>query len=211
MVKQKKPFKPSPNDLRPEVRKRLERAALEVFSATDFHRASIREVAKKAGVSFASIYKYYGSKEGLIFSCLDSAFKGLSARLLDHLQGISDLKEKLRKAVWVELDFYERHPDVGQIIFLTIPFKKWMEDQTFKQEKFINVYLEVLRQGQRNGRLNPNVRPGVFLDFIHGLVQWRFIMWIYRGPKNKPTENYDTVFEMLWRAISSRNSDVIKV
>jgi AcrR family transcriptional regulator len=201
---QKKDAQPhSPSQLRPEVRKRLEAAALEVFSATDFHRASIREVAKNAGVSFASIYKYYGSKEGLIFSCLDSAFKGLSERLLDHLQGISDLKEKLRKAVWVELDFYERHPDIGQIIFLTIPFKKWMEDQTFKQEKFINVYLEVFRQGQRDGRLNSSVRPGIFLDFIHGLVQWRFIMWIYRGQKNKPTKDFNTVFEMLWRAISN--------
>ena len=59
-----------------------------------------------------------------------------------------------------------------------------MEDRTFKQEKFINVYLEVLRQGQRDGRLNPNVRPGIFLDFIHGLVQWRFNMWIYRGQKD---------------------------
>ncbi len=176
---------------------------MEVFSATDFHRASIREVARKAGVSFASIYKYYGSKEGLVFSSLDSAFQGLSDRLIDHLQGISDLKERLRKAVWVELDFYERHPDVGQILFLTVPFKKWMEDPTFKQEKFINVYLEVLRRGQRNGRLNPNVRPGTFLDFIHGLVQWRFSMWIYRGQKEKLTENFDEIFEMLWRAISN--------
>ena len=199
----KKPIKRSPKELRPEVRRRLEAAALEVFSATDFHRASIREVARKAGVSFASIYKYYGSKEGLIFSSLDSAFQGLSDRLIDHLQGISDLKERLRKAVWVELDFYERHPDVGQILFLTVPFKKWMEDPTFKQEKFINVYLEVLRRGQRNGRLNPNVRPGIFLDFIHGLVQWRFSMWIYRGQKEKLTENFDEIFEMLWRAISN--------
>jgi AcrR family transcriptional regulator len=199
----KKPIKRSPKELRPEVRRRLEAAALEVFSATDFHRASIREVARKAGVSFASIYKYYGSKEGLVFSSLDSAFQGLSDRLIDHLQGISDLKERLRKAVWVELDFYERHPDVGQILFLTVPFKKWMEDPTFKQEKFINVYLEVLRRGQRNGRLNPNVRPGIFLDFIHGLVQWRFSMWIYRGQKEKLTENFDEIFEMLWRAISN--------
>ena len=203
MVKQKKPFKRSPNELRPEVRKRLETAALEVFSATDFHRASIRGVAKKAKVSLASIYKYYGSKEGLIFSCLDSAFKGLCERLLDHLQGISDLKEKLRKAIWVELDFYERHPDIGQIIFLTVPFKKWMEDQSFKQKRFINVYIEVLRQGQRDDRLNSNVRPGVFLDFIHGFVQWRFVMWVYRKQAESPTANFNELFEMIWRAISN--------
>jgi hypothetical protein len=84
-----------------------------------------------------------------------------------------------------------------------------MEDQSFKQDKFINAYLEVLRQGQRDSSLNSNVRPGVFLDFIHGFVQWRFMMWIYRGPENTPTKDFDTVFEMLWRAISSPDSEIV--
>lgn len=193
----------SPRQLRPEVRKRLELAVLEIFSTTDFHRANLREIAKQAGVSFASIYKYYGNKEGLLFGTIDTVLKELTDRLIDHLQGIENLKEKIRKAFWVELDFYEHRPEVGRILFLILPFRKWMEDETYKQEKFVNTYVEVLRQGQRDGFLNPNVRPEVFLDIMHGIVMMRFMMWIYRGQKESLLSNFNELFEMLWRAISN--------
>jgi AcrR family transcriptional regulator len=200
----------SPSQLRPEVRERLELAVLQIFSTTDFHRANLREIAKRAGVSFASIYKYYGNKEGLLFGTIDTVLKQLTERLIDHLRGIENIKEKMRKAFWVELDFYERRPEVGRILFLTLPFRKWMEDKTYKQEKFINVYVDVLRQGQRDGFLNPNVRPGVFLDIMHGIVMMRFMMWIYRGQKESLQSNFDELFEMLWRAISNPDLDIDK-
>src|SRR4030042_2329606 len=90
----------SPEVLNPDTRQRLELAVLEVFSENDFHRASIRDVAKKAGVSFSSIYDFYGNKEGLLFASIDSQLKELTERMIDHLRGIKDLKEKLRKAFW---------------------------------------------------------------------------------------------------------------
>ena len=200
----------SPSQLRPEVRKRLETAVLKIFSTTDFHRANLREIAKQAGVSFASIYKYYGNKEGLLFGTIDTFLKELTERLIDHLKGIENIKEKIRKAFWVELDFYERHPEVGRILFLILPFRQWMEDETYKQEKFVNIYLEVLHQGQRDGFLNPNVRPGVFLDIIHGIVMMRFMMWIYRGQKESLVSDFNELFEMLWRAISNPDLDINK-
>ena len=192
-----------PHELRPVVRERLEATALEVFSTTDFHRANLREIAKRAGVSFASIYKYYGNKEGLLFGTIDSALQRLTERTIDHLKGIEDLKQRIRKTFWVELDFYERNPEVGRILFLILPFRKWMEDETYKQEKFVNLYVEVLRQGQKDGILNPIVRPGVFLDIIHGIVMMRFMMWIYRGQKESLTADFNELFEMMWRAISN--------
>ena len=57
--------------LRPEVKERLEKAVLDIFSHSDFHKANIRDVAKKAGVSFSTIYKHYGSKERLVFAFVD--------------------------------------------------------------------------------------------------------------------------------------------
>ena len=206
MGKQDKTAIYSPDELNPETRTRLDQAVLEVFSARDFHRASIREIAKKAGVSFTSIYKYYGSKEGLLFAYIDKFLRELTDRMIDHLQGIEDLKEKLRKTFWLQLDFYERNPDLGRILFLTVPFKKWMADKTFKQNSMIQVFLDVTKQGQKDGVLNQNVKAGVLLDFILGLVQRTFIMWIFRGQNESLSGNANVLFEMLWRAISNPES-----
>jgi AcrR family transcriptional regulator len=193
--------------LKPEVYQRLEQAVLDIFSHSDFHKANIRDVANRAGVSFSTIYKHYGSKERLVFAFVDVWLGKLTERIYDHLQGIEDLKEKMRKVLWLQLDYYERNPGLARIIFMTLPMKTWMADQTFKQKKMINLYLEVMRNGQKEGQLNPHVRAGVLLDFMLGTVQRAFTMWISRGQQDRLTDQASMLFEMVWRAISNPGND----
>ena len=188
---------------KPEIQKRLEAAVLEIFSESDFHQANIRTVAKKAGVSFSTIYGYYGSKEGLVFAVVDVWMGKLTDRIIDHLQGIEDLKEKLRKVFWLQLDYYEKNQGLAKILFMTLPMKTWMADKTFQQKKMMNLFLEVLRQGQKEGVLNPNVRAGVLLDFMMGFVQRTFFMWVSRGQKESLISQANVLFEMVWRAITA--------
>lgn len=162
------------NKISPEIHKRLEAAVLDIFSNSDFHKANIRDVAKKAGVSFSTIYSYYGSKEGLLFAFVDIWLGKLTERIIDHLHGIEDLKEKLRKVFWIQLDYYEKNPGLGKILFMTVPMQTWMADNTFLQKKMFNVFMDVLQQGQKQGILNPKVCVGMLLDVMHGLVQCFF-------------------------------------
>jgi AcrR family transcriptional regulator len=193
--------------LRPEVQARLEQAVLEIFSQADFHKANIRDVAKRAGVSFSTIYKYYGSKEGLVFAFVDVWLGLLTERIVDHLQGIEDLKEKLRKVLWLQLDFYERNPHLGRILFMTLPMATWMNDKTFQQKKMIHLYLDVLKKGQEQGILNPKVRAGVLLDFMLGLVQRSFFMWNQRGCREGLASQANVLFEMVWRGMTCADED----
>lgn len=188
--------------LRPEVSERLEKAVLDIFSHSDFHKANIRDVAKKAGVSFSTIYKHYGSKEQLVFAFVDIWLAKLTDRIIDHLQGIENLKEKLRKVLWLQLDYYERNPHLGRILFMTLPMATWMSDTSFQQKKMINLYLEVLKKGQADGILNSKVRAGVLLDFMLGLVQRSFVMWIQRGQEEGLASGANDLFEMIWRGIT---------
>lgn len=188
--------------LRPEVSARLEQAVLDIFSHADFHKANIRDVAKKAGVSFSTIYKHYGSKEKLVFAFVDIWLGKLTDRIVDHLQGIEDLKEKLRKVLWLQLDYYERNPHLGRILFMTLPMATWMNDDTFQQKKMIGLYLGVLKKGQEQGVLNPKVRAGVLLDFMLGLVQRSFVMWIQRGRQESLAAQANHLFELVWRGMA---------
>jgi len=117
------------------IKKRLEPVVKAAFSRQDFHQCNMRDIAKKAGVGYGTIYKYYGSKEKFLFAFVDEWLGELVARIIDHLQGLEEIKEKLRKAFWVQLDYYERNPDLGRIILMTIPLTTWMADQTFVQKR----------------------------------------------------------------------------
>ena len=187
----------------PDVHQRLEKAVLEIFSNSDFHKASIRDVAEKAGVSFTTIYKHYGSKERLVFAFVDVWMGKLTDRIVDHLQGIEDLKEKLRKVFWLQLDYYERHVGLGRIVFMTLPMNTWMGDKTFDQPRMMGLMIDVLRQGQKEGVLNPDVRAGTLLDFLMGFVQRSFFMWILRGQNGSLAAEANTLFEMVWRGMAN--------
>jgi AcrR family transcriptional regulator len=199
---EEQPSPSAPTELRPEVKARLEKAVLEIFAESDFHKANIRDVARRAGVSFTTIYRHYGSKERLLFAFVDVWLGELTERIIDHLQGIEDLKEKMRKVLWLQLDYYERHQGLGKIIFMTLPMQTWMADRTFRQKRMINLYLEVLRKGQSEGVLNAKVRAGVLLDFMLGTVQRSFVMWVSRGQQESLAGQTQVLFEMIWRAIA---------
>ena len=197
-------------ELNPDIQKRLEKAVLEVFSHSDFHKASIRDIADKAGVSFTTIYKHYESKERLVFAFVDIWMGKLTDRIVDHLQGIEDLKEKLRKVFWLQLDYYERHEGLGRIVFMTLPMKTWMADETFEQRRMMNLLINVLQEGQKEGVLNNDVRAGTLLDFLMGFVQRSFFMWILRGKKESLAGQANVMFEMVWRGMANPDIEKIK-
>jgi AcrR family transcriptional regulator len=189
------------DDLNKDIHARLERAVLDIFSSSDFHKASIRDIANNAGVSFTTIYKHYGSKERLVFAFVDIWMGKLTDRIIDHLHGIENLKEKLRKVFWLQLDYYERHEGLGRIVFMTLPMKTWMVDETFAQPRMMSLMIDVLRQGQEEGVLNPDVRAGILLDFLMGFVQRSFFMWILRGKKESLADQANVMFEMVWQGM----------
>ena len=120
---------------------------------------------------------------------------------------MADLKEKLRKIFWLQLDYYERHVGLGRIVFMTLPMNTWMGDQTFAQPRMMNLMIDVLRQGQKEGILNPNVRAGTLLDFLMGFVQRSFFMWILRGQNDSLSAQANTMFEMVWRGMTNPEAE----
>ncbi len=189
------------NELNHDIHKRLEAAVLEVFSQSDFHKASIRDIAEKAEVSFTTIYKHYESKERLVFAFVDVWMGKLTDRIVDHIQGVENLQEKLRKVFWLQLDYYERHEGFGRIVFMTLPMKTWMADETFEQKRMMHLFIKLLHQGQQEGILNDRVDASVLLDFLMGFVQRSFIMWIQRGKVGSLKEQANTMFGMVWRGM----------
>tara|TARA_R110000787_G_scaffold58117_21_gene132496 strand:+ start:11322 stop:11945 length:624 start_codon:yes stop_codon:yes gene_type:complete len=195
---------PNLENLDPDTRKRVEEAVLNIFSQREFHRVGLIEVAREASISLQTIYKYYGSKEALLFSTLDAQLQLLADRLMDHLQGIENYKERLRKTFWVALDFYEKNPRVLQIMLSSVYINTWRKQGNYEHRVLFAAFLKVLAEGQASGILTDEVDERVLLDFMAGII-WRTVQaWVVRGMKEPPTRQANVLFEMLWRAISKQ-------
>jgi hypothetical protein len=67
----------------------------------------------------------------------------------------------------------------------------------------MGLMIDVLRQGQKEGVLNPDVRAGTLLDFLMGFVQRSFFMWILRGQQGSLSAQANLLFEMVWRGMAN--------
>jgi len=185
--------------LDPDTRTRIEQAVLDIFSEREFHRVGLIEVARGANVSLQTIYKYYGSKEALLFSCLDAWMARLATRMIDHLQGIEDFKEKFRKVFWVTLDFFEKNP---QLIMSSVYVNTWRKQDNYQNPLLFGTFIRVLGEGRAKGVLNDEVDEKILLDYIFGVIARLVQMHIHRGQKEPLTRQANVLFEMLWRAIA---------
>ena len=188
--------------LAPSTRARIETAVLDTFAGREFQKVSLIEIARSANVSLQTIYKYYGDKETLLFSSLDTWLTRLAKRMTDHLQGIEDYKERFRKVFWVALQFFEKNPDVALLIMSSVYLNTWRKYDTFRQPEFFNLFMQVIREGRGQGVLNDAVEDRYILDFVLGTCSRLITMWIIRGQQESLTADADQLFEMLWRAIA---------
>lgn len=198
----------SKKTLSPETKAKLEAAVKALFSQNDFHQVNMRNIARKTGIGLNTIYMHYESKERLLFAFVDEWIKRLDERLVEHLQGLEDVKEKIRKTVWVILDYYEKNPEIGVIVIMTVPFKTWMADQTFKQKELSNRIIDLLREGQNKAALDPEISAHFMFDILFGVIHRIVYMWFYQKQKESITVKAGMCFEAIWRAIenpASRN------
>lgn len=186
-----------------ETKARLEAAVKELFSQQDFHQVNMRCIAQKTGVGLNTIYMHYESKERLLFAFVNEWIQHLDNRLVEHLQGLEDVKEKIRKTIWVILDFYEKNPDIGIIVIMTVPFKTWMTDETFKQKDLSMRVIDLLKEGQNKGVLDPGIPANFMFDILFGVIHRIVYIWLYLKQNESMTSKINMYFDTLWRAIEN--------
>lgn len=63
--------------LKEEMRNRIYEAAIKEFSEKGFSQASMRDIAKDAGMTVGNLYRYFKDKEALFYSVISPAYNSL--------------------------------------------------------------------------------------------------------------------------------------
>jgi AcrR family transcriptional regulator len=189
--------------VRPLVKQRIEEAAMKLIAERDSSTLNFNDVTKVAHCSLQTLYNYYGSIENLWIACGDRVLSALSDRLIDHLQGLDDPKEKCRKAFWLMLDFFERQERSVELFMSIVHFQAWMQDESFHQRKISHVMLNLIEEGQVSGELTNEVDKVAILDIVYGVI-FRFAqVQQIRRTKVSNAARANVLFEMVWRAIAN--------
>lgn len=91
-------------------------AACECIGRHGFHQASIRDIARAAGLSLAGLYHYVGGKEEMLFLVLDRSLGRLIGELDAALAGAPTPESRLSALVRTHLAFGLHHGSALKVI-----------------------------------------------------------------------------------------------
>ena len=81
------------------VRKKVLVAAVALFAEYGYHAATMRDIARIAGIQAASIYYYYANKQALLVEIMETHMLRLNANL-EHIVGQQDtIQRRLYQAI----------------------------------------------------------------------------------------------------------------
>ncbi len=181
-------------------------AAIDVFGKKGFQAASVSEIARKAGIADATIYKYFRNKEDLFFSIPIEKTKEFRGQLDLHLEGITGAFNKIRKFVWYFLYFFKMNPEYGRILLLEMRVSKSFvttETYDFLKES-VGQVMNIILEGQTEGVIRRDIDVYVQRHLILGVLEHIVSRWLLKGGKYDLLEHHQEVSQMLIDGLKTR-------
>jgi AcrR family transcriptional regulator len=156
-----------------ESKKKILKAGMDVFSQKGYAKASIREIARTAGISIGGVYLYFRNKEELYRSLI-------SERMLDVGNQTENAAGEARSAMQALSDFFRIHLEhaLKHKEFILLHIREYgfafgvREKRKFfgKQRDLI---AQIIRQGIASGefrKCNPDEMAKIIMGALRGVV-----------------------------------------
>lgn len=154
-----------------DLRQALIDAAIALIAERDANSLSLREVARRVGVSHAAPYRHFQDKEDLLVAVAEEGFAGLTAAMLRGIdQAPDDPLERLAATGIAYVQFAIAHPSHYRVMFGNFPLAKLAPAEASNANiNAFGVLLKQIQLGQETGV----VRPGDITQL--GLVAWSLV------------------------------------
>lgn len=160
----------------PAGKKKVLTTALKLFASNGFHATTTEKIAKQAGVSEGTIYKYFASKQDLLTQLLQPILEDIKDNFFSDLDEQHDLRTMVDFIVDDRIQFIEANFDFIRVIFHGVLTGQLLDNQTL--ESFLtgnNGFLTRLQDMQKafpqiNQQLTSPQMAQIFVGPIYAYV-----------------------------------------
>jgi len=187
-----------------EARKeQILKAAERVFARKGFADATVSEVAREAGLSDATIYEYFSSKEELLFSIPLQTTRKAARELRTHLDYIRGSANKIRGIIYGYLSFYQNHPEYASVLMLILKQnRKFLETEAYQLIREVSRMITgVLEEGIAANEFKADTDPYLVRAVILGTIEHSVITWLLRGRPQNLLELTDPLTDIVLEGI----------
>lgn len=157
-----------------DLRQALIDAALQLISEEGFAALSLREVARRAGVTHAAPYRHFADKEALLWAVATEGFRMMTVAMRERMEKEAGHLERLAATGIAYVLFAVEHPAHFRVMFG--PHFTRPPDRSLASNPETNAFglqVHIIQEGQKAGELRDQPAMDLALaawSLVHGLA-----------------------------------------
>lgn len=147
------------------------RAAVEVFREKGYERATVRDIAARAGMTNSSLYSHVASKQELFLEIVQPVIEAAVERM-SHIAGSTATpSQKVREAIAGAVAAFDSHyPEVSVYVRDFYPVLETAEPEL--RRRYEEGWTAIVQAGVDDGSFRPDADVRVVVLGILGMVNW---------------------------------------
>ena len=171
---------PDPQETR---RAEILEAAAAVFGEKGFQRATMKDIAARAGIVPGTIYLYFRNKDDLLISIFEERVQRFIQQFQRRLILEENAEAKLRKLVELHLFEMQEHPDLAAVFQLELRQSRHFMSSYPKTDLkgYFDLIGQILEEGQQQGLFRKDLYLGAAKKAFFGAIDETVTSWLLAG------------------------------
>ncbi len=181
-------------------RERILDAAVVEIAGRGYYRATVSDIAGRAGVADGTIYLYFKGKEDILVSIFERAmerFNEEARRIVD--EGAGDPEQTLRRIVALHLALLGEDRDLA--VIFQVEFRHTLHVLDLLSRSRIRDYLaliaQVVEDGKADGVFKPDVNALFVAKVVFGILDEMATDWVLSRKNIRLASRSDSVSDLL--------------
>lgn len=168
-----------------ERRERLKRAAFDIFSEKGYEAATTREIALRAGVGAATLFRYAEQKRDLLLMIVNDGLEAATAQSRAQLAEDAPLVDQLVVAFAPRFRYWGQHLALARDAMHETVLARASGDASIEARRYmqgraalVDLLVEIVRREQGRGNVTPREDPEIIATLFLTIYLSQLRLWI---------------------------------
>lgn len=162
--------------IREKRRREILAAALEIFSRDGYHKGTVEDIARLAGIGKATVYEYFSSKQEIFQEMLVHFLRNYEDLAREKTASQASVRQKLLVLFDFNMEFLDRNAEVIERVFLGLEEGSRDLRPTIMafHKRLYHFFLDLVELGLESGEIGPGKNPHIvsllLINMVYGLA-----------------------------------------
>ncbi len=150
-----------------------------VFAEHGFYKATISQIAARAGVADGTLYLYFKNKDDILYQFIQYKTELVFRKMRSAVEKGKNAEEKLRLLIRCHLEEFQNDRHMAVIFQSEVRYLRDIQSQIKDISKmYLDLLSDIIEQGQIEGIMRQDLFVGLVKRFILGAVEGVINTWV---------------------------------